>query len=285
MTYPPPPAEGNDPSANGPVPPSGQNPPPPGGTPPPPPPPPPPPGAPRPAAGGFDIGAAFGWGWKKFTENPVTYIVAILVIAVIGIVLSLVANLIIFAIFGGGGAEPVTLNPETGEITGGGVARGFFATFALQMLASFVGSIVTYLLASGVIKAALSTADGHKPSIGEALTPHDPGRTLLLALLLSLGTSIGLILCYIPGIIFAFLTMFSLYFLIDEGREPIDAIKQSISLVTSNLGPVLLFWLACVAAVIVGAIVCGVGLLVAIPVVLLATVFVFRSLVHRPIAA
>ena len=64
-----------------------------------------------------------------------------------------------------------------------------------------------------------------------------------------------------------------------------DALKASYALVTRNLSTTILFYLLTIAILIAGAIVCFVGLLVAVPVVLLATAFFFKRLLGDPIAA
>jgi uncharacterized membrane protein len=93
------------------------------------------------------------------------------------------------------------------------------------------------------------------------------------------------VLCILPGLAVALLTIFSVLFVIDRNLSPIDAIKASFELVKANLVPVLLTWLALAAIVMVGAIVCGIGLIVAIPVAALLEVYAYRRLSGGEVAA
>ena len=56
-------------------------------------------------------------------------------------------------------------------------------------------------------------------------------------------------------------------------------------MVKNNVGVLLLFFLASIAAYIVGFCACFVGLLVAIPVVVLAQAYTFRVLNNDPVTA
>jgi uncharacterized membrane protein len=56
-------------------------------------------------------------------------------------------------------------------------------------------------------------------------------------------------------------------------------------MVTRHFGPLVLFFLASIAAYVVGACLCGLGLLVAIPVVVIAQAYTFRTLNGDPVTA
>ena len=74
-----------------------------------------------------------------------------------------------------------------------------------------------------------------------------------------------------------------MFFVVDRNMPAVEAIKASIDMVRNNVGPLLLFWLATLAITIVGACLCGVGLLVAIPVVVIAQVYTFRTFNNDPV--
>ena len=82
-----------------------------------------------------------------------------------------------------------------------------------------------------------------------------------------------------------FLTSFTLHFIIDKDMGAIDAIKASISFVMANIGTLIVLLPGLIAAYIVGALLCGVGLLVAIPVVVIATAYAYRTLQGEQVAA
>ncbi|MGJ9412080.1 hypothetical protein ACHAAC_05145 [Aeromicrobium sp. CF4.19] len=223
------------------------------------------------------MGDAFTWGWGKFRENAGPLVIGVLVIAAVALVLSLISNLVIAAIFGSGELAV----SDTGQISGG---RGFFATLILQLLASALASLVVYVLQAGLVRATLGIADGRKPTTGDVFTFERVGPLFVLAVLLTVGVFIGSLLCYLPGLIFGVLASFSLFFFVDRGSEGIEAIKQSVRFVIDNLGNLILLFLLSIAILIAGALVCGVGLLVAAPVVLLMYTYAFRTLQGQPVA-
>ena len=256
---------------------------------PPPPNTPPPPSSPEgsPATtGGFDVGDAFRWGWKKFQANAATLVVGTLVFAAIAAVLYILGALIIGAIFGSGvSVGPVTVD-GTGNITGGGVeSRGFIFSIFLTALGGFVASLAIYILAANYVRVLLRIADGQSPEIGEFFKFERVEKSVILGLILAVGSLIGTVLCYFPAIIWGFLTTYSLFFLVDKTEEPVDAVKSSISFTTGDLGTLILVYLAVLATVFVGALACGIGLLVAVPVAGLMYTYTYRSLSGGTVAA
>ena len=62
-----------------------------------------------------------------------------------------------------------------------------------------------------------------------------------------------------------------------------DAIKASFSFTTSNLGETILFFLLAAVVSAIGGIACGIGILVAYPVVLVGQAYTFRVLNNEPV--
>jgi uncharacterized membrane protein len=87
------------------------------------------------------------------------------------------------------------------------------------------------------------------------------------------------------GIVVAIFTLFATVAIVDRSLSPIDGIKASIDITKSNFVQVLLTWLLVGVIVLIGAIACGVGLLVALPVASLYLVYAYRSLTGGQIAA
>jgi uncharacterized membrane protein len=72
--------------------------------------------------------------------------------------------------------------------------------------------------------------------------------------------------------------MFAIPFVIDRSQSPVESIKSSIETVRSNIGGTLLSWLVQVAALLVGEILCFIGLLVGFPIAQLVLVYTYRKL-------
>ena len=69
-----------------------------------------------------------------------------------------------------------------------------------------------------------------------------------------------------------------MFYVVDQDMAPVDAIKASVNFVTSHLGETIVFYLLGIVVLFVGALLCGIGLLVAVPIVLIAAAFTFRVL-------
>jgi len=282
---PPPPGYGGPPPAPGYGPPPGGFPPPGYGAPPPPPPGPPPgygaPPAgypPQPGYGGqfggqpkpeFNIGDAISWSWNKFRQNAAAFIVATLAY---GVLLGAIYALIF------------VVTPGTGSSSSDGyyytwnTANMGPAAWVITVISQIALYAVVIFAEAAFVTACLDIADGRAVTIGSFFQPRNLGLAILAALLVGVITALGSFLCVIPGLIFGIFAQFTVPFAIDRSLSPIKAMTASFSTVTSNIGPALLAWLVAVAATIVGALACGVGLLVAVPFVALVVIYAYRKL-------
>ena len=307
--YPPPPPGGYPPPPQGnyPPPPQGNYPPPPQGNYPPPsgfPPPQqppgfgPPPGGPgyppgqtgfpgpggygQPAYGGtpaFSVGDAFSWSWNKFSNNTVPLLVATLIYGVVIVVLQVFINL--FSAL----ASPDSTNLVSDD---SGFAFSYSVSGGAGILVSIIGWVLS-LLVSATIQSAyiggmLDVANGQQVTVGSFLRPRNIGNVVIAAVIVGIITTIGVFLCVIPGIVASIMLMFTVVALLDRNLAPVDAIKTSFALSKDNFGNVFVAWLVIAAVLIVGALVCGVGLLVAAPVATLIMVYTYRILTGGGVA-
>ncbi|MGB7980714.1 MAG: hypothetical protein WCF36_07960, partial [Candidatus Nanopelagicales bacterium] len=245
--------------------------PPPGGNYPPPPPggnyPPPPPGGgyqPGPAGQprAFSPTDAVVYGWNGFKNN-----VGPLVI--IGLVLLAASALTNF------------------------LSRGF-DTLIISATANLLSIFISLVISLGLIRAALIILDGRKPSVEDLISTDNIGPYIIASIVVTVLTVVGLVLCILPGLVVAFLAQFYGYAIVDgkadggggaPSSDPIGAIRTSIQVVVANLGQLILLLLLSFAINLAGALLCGVGLLVSIPVTAIALAYAWRSFSAGPIAA
>ncbi len=251
---PPPEQPGHTPPADGPP------------APPPPPPPPLPPGGygapPPPAAAGpgaatgdYNVGTAFSYGWNKFTQNLVPILIAIIVLVVVQIAISALSYVVSDSLL-------------------------------LRWLFNLVAWVVSMIIGAGIVRGALDITEGKPLDVATLLTPTKLGDVIVVSVLTGIATFIGLILCILPGLAVMFFTSFSLYFLMDRPEiGAVDAIKASFEFTKNNAGNVIVWFLLSLAAWIVGALLCGIGLLVAVPVVLIGTAYTYKTLSGQSVAA
>lgn len=238
------------------------------------------PPTPPPASPEFDFGKAFGWGWQKFRANTSTLLLATLLPLIAVVVMYVAAVVMVFAVVD---HPTLTLtDSETGDLTHVG---SYFATLGVAELTIFVLAIPLSVLGAGLIRVGLLIADGGSPGLGEMFRIPKPWRVMLTSTMISVGTVVGLLLCYLPGIAFGLLSTFAIIFVIDRGEKPIEALKSSFTLVKSNFGSVVLASILGGVFAGVGILVCIVGALVTIPVGMLIHVYTYRFVSGGAISA
>jgi uncharacterized membrane protein len=182
-------------------------------------------------------------------------------------------------------AGTYTVDPETGRTTYEAADAGLgFGSFAIMGVVYLLLAVIGIYMQASFVSGSLDVADGKPVTIGTYLKPRNFGGAILTSLLVIVGVSIGSVLCYIPGLIFAFLTIFAVQFAVDRSLSPVDSIKASIATARANVGPTLLSWLVQAAVMIAGELACGVGLIVAFPVAFLIQVYTYRKLTGGTVA-
>jgi uncharacterized membrane protein len=285
---PPPPGYGPPPGGYNPAgPPPGSAPPPGYGAPPPAPPGygappagyPPQPGyggpAPDPTARPFDVGEAVKWAWGKFTQNAAALIVPVLIYAAVITVFALVAALLPMVF---GQSTSTSYTNSYGETSSGVEISYGPASIAVMVVGYVLVFIAVIFMHAGLVTGSLDIADGKPVTIGSFFKPRNLGPVFVAALLIAVGTVVGSLLCIVPGIIFGFLTLFTIPFVIDRSLSPVESIKASIATARANIGPSVLSWLVQYAVVLVGELLCGVGMIVAFPISVLIQVYTYRKL-------
>jgi hypothetical protein len=211
-------------------------------------------GPPAGASGGpsLDIGSAFSYGWKKFTENVGNWIA----IALIVVLVNLVFGLIAFTI---------------DSVVGASIFR-------------LVGFVVGQIVTLGLYRAALMTTAGDTPDVGRVFSTDRLGDFIIGSLLYSLIVAVGLILCVIPGIIAAVLLYFYGFYVLDKNMSGPDALRASFELVRANAGSTVALLVVAFLVYIVGVLLCGIGVFVTGPVALLMVGYGYRILNNEPVA-
>lgn len=139
--------------------------------------------------------------------------------------------------------------------------------------------IAQVIVAAGTTRIALKLAAGEEAK----LTDLWPGFKLvvkyfLMSLVIFLAVVVGLMFLVVPGIIVAVRLQFAPYFVVDKGMGPMRAVKASWGITKGSVVNLLLFDLLMGLITALGAMVAGIGLLVAAPVTMLAAVWVYRKL-------
>ncbi|ORW87961.1 hypothetical protein AWB92_23480 [Mycobacterium sp. IEC1808] len=179
-------------------------------------------------------------------------------------------------LFGGGMGSTTTSTNADGYTT---------ATTSIGaggLIVMIVGYILIYAVSifaqSAFYSGCLDIADGRSVSIGSFFKPRNLGNVILAAIIIGILTSIGSVLCVIPGLVVGIFAQFAIPFIIDRSQGAIDGLKSSFTTVQSNFVNALLVWLVSAAAILLGFVACGLGILVGAPVAALIGIYGYRKL-------
>lgn len=249
---------------------------------------PPPPGyaAPPPPAGGYGYAAApsgtdivmdgVKYGWKKFTENVGPWIIGSLIWVFGYGLVSWVIWIALAAVLSSN--STVTTYNDVSIVTSGGL--NWIGTLVVTGVIVLLGVLVQVAF----LNAGLTVATGRSLSVGDFFKFPNFGSVFVTALLVGLTVGVGYVLCIVPGVVAAFFLAFSVLISLDRGLGAVDSMKASIELVKNNVVTVLLLAIAVGILNAIGSIVCGIGVIVTLPVAVVAAVYVYRRLQNQPVA-
>lgn len=220
----------------------------------------------------FQVGEALGFAWNRFKANWLFWVLFVLLTFVVG------------AIFNSGSAGDIqeqinaSSDPEAMQELASTMSGG-------SSLLGLIGSLVLGVLQALGINAALREVSGEKATWGNLFKANNFGMIILAALLLMAASFVGVLLCGIGLIAVAIFAVFTYHNVVDKGLNAWSAFTSSFSLVGKNFGAVFLLELALFGINILGAIPCGLGLFVTLPLSVLAIAFAYRRLTGGAVAA
>ena len=152
----------------------------------------------------------------------------------------------------------------------------------LSFLFRIIGWVADIIVAIGLITIALKFLDEKEPKF-EDLFSFKPffWKYLGASILTGLVVWVGIMLLIVPGVYWALKFQFFGYFVVEQGCDPVEAMRRSSRITQSVkwklLGFGIVLWLINIA----GAICLLVGLFVTIPTTLLAYSMVYRKLLSQ----
>lgn len=220
--------------------------------------------------GSYSATSAIGYGWRGTTSNlgamvGVT-VVVILSLIVVSIVVSLVSS------------------PSAAEVddalNNGGLAD-LVAASAPPWWVTVLSQVITMVLLIPLVRASLAVVDGGQVRFADAFDGDQLGQVVIVAVILGLASGIANnlpVLGILLSIAIGFLTAYTIYFVLAERLDAIEALQASARFAIRNAGPVILLFLLSIGVGILGLLACLVGFFVAMPVVYVAQAYTFRHL-------
>ncbi|WP_019146429.1 hypothetical protein [Aeromicrobium massiliense] len=145
-----------------------------------------------------------------------------------------------------------------------GTSRIAWACWAVVLVAFW------QVLAAVLVRAGLDALDGGEFDVVRAARSLPLPDVVLTGLLVATMTTVGTLLCLLPGVAVAVLTGFTPYVILVERLGPVDAVRRSGELVVQHLGDVVSLMLLTIGIVLAGLLVVCAGLVLALPLVYVA---------------
>jgi uncharacterized membrane protein len=146
-----------------------------------------------------------------------------------------------------------------------------------------IGAIVGVFLGVAIITIALVIVSGATPTFADLLKSFKNYKIvwhyLLASLLYGLIVLVGLIALILPGIYLAVRLQFYKFLVVEhEDMGVVDSLKQSLNMSRGHFWKLFAFVVIVIIINIAGALAFGVGLLVTVPVSVLASTLVYKKL-------
>lgn len=145
----------------------------------------------------------------------------------------------------------------------------------ITILASW---IVSFFFQCGMARMAIRQVRGERVEIGDLFSVTDVFAAVAIgAILYSLLTGIGFVLCIIPGLVMAGLLIAMPFLIVDQRMDAAGALSASMNAMKADLLMATLFIFVSGIIMVVSAIPCGLGLLFTVPMVYVAEALIYRD--------
>ena len=148
----------------------------------------------------WNVGDALGYGWTRFKASPTSFVLGVLV---------LVAGLAVAV------GLAVLLQASLVDVT-----SGLGVSLLVGSLGVALVVVTAQLFGAGFLRGALGVTEGRAFEPRSVLSIEQAGAVVATSLVIAAGTFLGSLLCYLPGLAVAFVTQWSLYFVVDRGLGP-----------------------------------------------------------------
>jgi len=215
----------------------------------------------------LDIGHCIMRAWELLKENLWPVVGISLLIMVISAVVNQIVGLI---------SGPAV----RGMILDHHISPG---RMGIVLATSMVGSPIYTVLMAGLFKYYLKLIRSEAPTFGDAFAGFGPltGQLLLLGLVNGFLTTLGYLLCVVPGLYLSVSWMFALPLVIDRNLPFWDAMELSRKVTAKHFFLMLAFLFVIGLLAISGVIACCVGLLVTVPLASLSLLYAYEDIFGR----
>jgi hypothetical protein len=216
----------------------------------------------------LDIGGCIARSWDLVKQNFWPVIGISLLIMVISVVINQIIGL------------------ASGPVVRGAILQRHISPGGISIIigTSLLGSPIYTLLMAGLVKYYLKLIRAEGPTIGDAFAGFSPlaGQLILLGLTSGILSTIGYLLCVIPGVYLSVSWIFALPLVVDRNLSFWDAMELSRKVVAKHWFITFAFVLVIGLLAACGVIACCVGVFVTTPIATIALMYAYEDIFSRP---
>ena len=233
------------------------------------------------ARGVFSPGDAITFAWERIKSDPGTILATIIVGMIFIWVASLVTGTMARVAGGVASFADGTSSRHVGL---------FDSVSPVYLLMAGIGQIINVVVSSfimaGLMSFVLKVARGAPYSFADLFGGAPIFVSVLVANLIStLAIGIGFVFLVVPGVILALGLCMTIPLIVDRGLGPVDALGESWRLTDGHKANLFIFGLIAFGLGIAGVCACGVGLLLVLPLLYIAHMYIYLKLTGQPVAA
>lgn len=159
-----------------------------------------------------------------------------------------------------------------------------FSTFWLQQGLSIGAQILMMVVNPGVCRYTINVVRGLPASSSDVWFGFkNPLAYIAVAVFTMIATYVGLLACCVGALFVQGLFMFSIPIKVDTGSDPLQSMGQSWNMLKQHWFLAGVFWLVCALISSLGALACGIGVILTMPFLYIATTLLYCQFVgHVP---
>lgn len=174
----------------------------------------------------------------------------------------------------------VIIGPMLAEALGANEELGALVSGAMLLGASALSWLVQIYFYVGQVRLSLAAVRGAPFELGRLFSGYD---LLLPALgasvLVGIGTMFGMVLLFVPGVVFLLGILLYLYVMVDQGRGVVECLQESWRITTGyRLDLFMTFLLGGILMFFVGICTCFLGFIAAAPLWALMLALIYETL-------
>ncbi len=151
----------------------------------------------------------------------------------------------------------------------------------ISFMLALVSWVVTSIISMGFVNIILKFVDRKKPEYKDLYYITKLFNFMLASLIRGLIIAVGFILLIIPGIIFSIKLQFTEYLIVDKKMDAVDAIKASWEMTKGVKWNLFLLGLLLGLINILGFLCLLIGLIITVPLAMVAEAYVYRKLLSQ----